>query len=130
MKTFVDMNKITGKNETLDVAVIKGGYIRTYGGMVAIGYKKEKGSVCELAVQKEALKKFLLEEEKPMQAEGDNTGLKGIKHYPEHAYVLQASVNIAPELNDRRQVIEEELQKKLEDWLKIINSRYGIGEHS
>lgn len=39
MKTYVGMNKIKGSSKSMDVSVIDGGYIQTYGGMVSIGYE-------------------------------------------------------------------------------------------
>jgi ribosomal protein L9 len=61
MKSFVDMNRITGKGKSLDICVVKDGYIRTYGGMVAIGHEKENGNVIEFAVAMETLKKIIQE---------------------------------------------------------------------
>jgi hypothetical protein len=63
-----------------------------------------------------------------LQVEDSNSGLKGIKHYPELAYILRASVKIDPELNAHRNEIECELQQRLETFMSEINSKYGTKE--
>jgi len=61
MKTYIDVNKIQGRKKADNVTVVEGGYIRTYGGMIAIGYESNSGKIFELAVERKVLERAIME---------------------------------------------------------------------
>lgn len=76
-KTNVIVNKITGNLNTKNISLVDGGFLTSYGGMVAIGYKGGNRDYM-LSVTAEDMEKFLhsggnvaltLEEMRTMEAE-------------------------------------------------------------
>lgn len=76
-KTNVIVNKITGNLNTKNISLVDGGFLASYGGMVAIGYKGGNRDYM-LSVTAEDMEKFLhtggnvaltLEEMRTMEAE-------------------------------------------------------------
>ena len=61
MKTYVDMNKLQGRKRPDNVTVIKGGYLRTYGGIIAVGYESNGGKIFELAVELKVIERAIAE---------------------------------------------------------------------
>lgn len=80
MKKSVIVNKGSGGKNSINLDLVDGGYLKNYGGMIAIGYKAGSKEYF-LSATVADVKAFIAETESPMKAEYGNYNPEADCHY-------------------------------------------------